>query len=55
MGPIEQFQQECLERIEMNGKNRKLMQAADAFMTESTTPKYSYNFSWMNWDCFSDK
>ena len=47
MEPIEQFQQECLERIEMNGKNRKLMQAADAFMTESTIPKYSYNFSWM--------
>ena len=47
MGPIEQFQQERLERIEMNGKNRKLVQAADDFMRESTIPKYSYNFSWM--------
>jgi len=47
MRPIEQFQQERLERIKMNGENRKLAQAAGAFMKESNMPKYSYNFSWM--------
>lgn len=47
MNPIEQFQQECLERSRQNGKNTALKQAANTFMKESTSPKYSYNFSWM--------
>lgn len=47
MNPIEQFKQECLERIHENSKNKQFLQAAQAFMLASTTPKYSYNFSWM--------
>lgn len=47
MGPIEQFQRERLNRIELNGKNCGLIQAANTFLRESTIPKYSYNFSWM--------
>jgi len=47
MNPIEQFQHECLERINANGKNDNLMNAAKTFMQESTLPKYSYNFCWL--------
>jgi len=47
MNSTKQFQQERLERIEMNSQNRDLVQAAGTFMRESTAPKYSYNFSWM--------
>ena len=47
MNPIKQFQQECLERINTNGRNDKLVNAAKNFTQESVLPKYSYNFSWM--------
>jgi cephalosporin hydroxylase len=47
VNPIEQFRQECLERIKLNGKNGQLKSAARDFMRESTLPKYSYNFSWL--------
>lgn len=47
MNPTEQFRQECLERIKLNGKNDQLMNVARTFMRESTLPKYSYNFTWL--------
>jgi len=44
---VETFEQEVARRIEANGTNRNLQASADAFMRESTIPKYSYNFSWL--------
>jgi cephalosporin hydroxylase len=41
------FDEEVLERIAANGRNRALRAAARTFMRESTQPKYSYNFSWL--------
>ncbi len=41
------FEKEMVERIEENGNNADLRQAAKAFMQISTQPKYSYNFSWL--------
>jgi cephalosporin hydroxylase len=41
------FDEEVLERIAGNGRNRTLRRAASAFMRESIPPKYSYNFSWL--------
>ena len=43
----EQFRQECLERIKANAKNDSLGNAAKIFVQESTSPKYSYNFTWL--------
>jgi len=47
MNIVEQYRQECLERINSNEKNKQLITAARAFMKESTLPKYSYNFTWL--------
>jgi len=47
VNPIEQFRQECLERIKSNGKNVQLINAARTFARESALPKYSYNFTWL--------
>ena len=47
MSPVEQFRQECLERIKSNGKNDQLISAARTFVRESAPPKYSYNFTWL--------
>jgi len=41
------FESETEQRIRQNAKNTPLVQAAHAFMEESTLPKYSYNFRWM--------
>lgn len=41
------FDEEVEERIVDNRRNAALRKAADAFMRESTRPKYSYNFSWL--------
>lgn len=47
MNPNEQFRKQRLERIRANIKDRRLVQAASAFMCESVRARYSYNFSWM--------
>jgi cephalosporin hydroxylase len=47
MNPNEQFQKQRFERIRTNIEDRRLVQAASAFMCESIRTKYSYNFSWM--------
>ena len=45
--PIQQFIQERKGRVESNGKNFNLKEAANAFNHESNSSQYSYNFSWM--------
>ena len=47
MNPIKQFQQECIERINTNRRNDKLVNNAKNFTQESVLPKYSYNFTWL--------
>ena len=45
--PIEQFKEERSERVESNGTNQELLEAAEAFNIASNRAQYSYNFSWM--------
>lgn len=47
MNPIDDFKQECKERIASYEHNSALKQAADEFNIVSNREKYSYNFSWM--------
>lgn len=44
---IQAFIEERAERIESNGTNAALAEAAHQFTVESVKPQYSYNFSWM--------
>jgi cephalosporin hydroxylase len=45
--PLQEFIDERQHRLNSNGANNKLRQAADAFNIESNKAQYSYNFSWM--------
>src|SRR5690349_9950738 len=45
--PIQAFIDERKQRIENNGNNKALDEAATAFNIESNKGQYSYNFSWM--------
>lgn len=45
--PVQEFIQERVDRIEKNGQNESLKEAARVFNTESNKSQYSYNFSWM--------
>lgn len=45
--PIEEFKQECKERIEENAKNTALVESAKNFNVESNKARYSYSFTWM--------
>lgn len=47
MNPIEQFKNECEERISSYENNEKLKNAAHAFNVASNRELYSYNFTWM--------
>jgi cephalosporin hydroxylase len=42
------FSKEVKDRINDNGKNKGLIDIANAFTKASTVPKYSYNFSWLD-------
>ncbi len=44
---MKEFEQEVSDRIENNGQDEDLVRSARAFMKASTSPKYSYNFSWL--------
>ena len=44
---MQTFDQEVNDRLDANGRNQPLIDAAHAFTVASTEPKYSYNFSWM--------
>jgi cephalosporin hydroxylase len=41
------FKQEVKDRIGENSRNQELRRRADAFVSASTVPRYSYNFSWL--------
>jgi cephalosporin hydroxylase len=41
------FPEEVAQRLAENGRNTALRKAAQQFIEASTTPKYSYNFSWL--------
>jgi cephalosporin hydroxylase len=41
------FNREVSDRINDNGQNDELIEAAHAFTRASVEPKYSYNFSWL--------
>lgn len=45
--PIQEFIEQRRSRIDANGNNEKLLQAAQEFNVESNKAQYSYNFSWM--------
>jgi cephalosporin hydroxylase len=45
--PVQEFIDERQHRLNANGSNGKLKQAADAFNVESNKAQYSYNFTWM--------
>jgi cephalosporin hydroxylase len=45
--PVQEFVDERKVRIEGNGSNDELCQAAREFNTASNKAQYSYNFSWM--------
>lgn len=45
--PIAEFIEERKARIENNGQNAALLEAANNFNVESINAQYSYNFSWM--------
>ncbi|MEO5648158.1 MAG: cephalosporin hydroxylase family protein [Chitinophagaceae bacterium] len=47
MNPVEGYQAECKKRIELQGKNEKLLQASSQFINETIRSGYSYNFTWM--------
>lgn len=47
MNPIDQFKQECAERVATYGNHEELKQAAKDFNIVSNRELYSYNFSWM--------
>ncbi|MGD9974261.1 MAG: cephalosporin hydroxylase family protein [Desulfatirhabdiaceae bacterium] len=42
------FEQEKIERIRANSVDESLAEISNAFMTASTNPKYSYNFTWLS-------
>jgi cephalosporin hydroxylase len=44
---MDPFEKEVQDRIAANGRNTALRNAARTFMSESTQPRYSYNFSWL--------
>lgn len=44
--PIQAFEQECAARV-ASYRGSALAEAGQAFVRESTQPKYSYNFSWL--------
>jgi len=43
---MNEFSKEVADRLSSNGLNADLKKAASEFMLASTSPKYSYNFSW---------
>ena len=47
MDQINEFKEDCLNRIKSYADNKPLKKAANDFMCKSTIAKYSYNYSWM--------
>ncbi|MDX4065642.1 cephalosporin hydroxylase family protein [Aliarcobacter skirrowii] len=47
MTEIEKFEQQRIELINSNGKNKRLQETKYDFLEESIKVNYSYNFSWL--------
>ncbi|MEI2738066.1 MAG: cephalosporin hydroxylase family protein [Chitinophagaceae bacterium] len=47
MNPVEAFKAECKERIDLQGKNKQLLQISKNFTEATIRSGYSYNFTWM--------
>ncbi|MBX2939235.1 MAG: cephalosporin hydroxylase family protein [Ferruginibacter sp.] len=47
MNPVEQFKEECKQRISANAQNASMVKAAKDFNVASNSAQYSYNFTWM--------
>lgn len=47
MNPVEQFKEECKQRIAANAQNASMVKAAKDFNVASNSAQYSYNFTWM--------
>jgi cephalosporin hydroxylase len=47
MNPIDEFRNECRNRIVSYAEDEQLQSASHSFMDASTRAKYSYNFSWL--------
>src|ERR1700754_205451 len=45
--PVQQFAEERIQRVQQNGQNEALKEAAAGFNVASNKAQYSYNFSWM--------
>jgi len=47
LSQIDQFNEECINRIREHKKNKPLKDSAASFIQHANQVKYSYNFSWM--------
>ena len=47
MNPLEAYKEECKKRIELQGKNKQLLQVSKDFTEATIRSGYSYNFTWM--------
>ncbi len=47
MNQVEAYKEECKKRIELQGKNEKLLKVSSNFTEETIRSGYSYNFTWM--------
>jgi cephalosporin hydroxylase len=47
MDPIENFKNECKERVRLQGENKQLLDVSHSFTDQTIRSGYSYNFSWM--------
>lgn len=47
MNKVEEYKNDCKSRIELQGKNDKVLQASKKFAEETIRSGYSYNFTWM--------
>jgi cephalosporin hydroxylase len=47
MNLVEAYKAECKKRIDLQGKNEKLLAISSSFIEETIRSGYSYNFTWM--------
>lgn len=47
MNLVEAYKEECKRRIELQGKDKQLLEVSKAFAEETICSGYSYNFTWM--------
>src|SRR5450631_1322818 len=47
MNLVEAYKAQCKKRIDLQGKNEKLLAVSSSFIEETIRSGYSYNFTWM--------